>query len=142
MKIQITAYLMFNGNCKEAMAFYKDCIGGELTMQTVGETPACNEMPAEAKNSIMHAALMRDGEILLMASDNLMGSEYIHGTTTSLALNCRSEEEINSFFKKLSNGGKVIMPLADQFWGATFGLLTDKYGFNWMLNFQKEEKKS
>ena len=132
----LNPYLAFNGNCKEAMEFYKDCLGGELMMQTVGESGQTGHMPPGSENNIMHARLTKDGVDILMASDGT-GQEVTQGTNISLSINCTSDEEIKSLFEKLSAGGKVTMPLADQFWGATFGMLTDKYGFHWMLNYQK-----
>ena len=132
----LNPYLAFNGNCKEAMMFYKDCLGGELMMQTVAESPNAAQMPPEAQQGIMHARLTKDGVDILMASDG-MGNEITAGSNISLSLNCTSDEEIKSLFEKLSADGNVTMPLADQFWGATFGMLTDKFGMHWMLNYQK-----
>jgi predicted 3-demethylubiquinone-9 3-methyltransferase (glyoxalase superfamily) len=83
--MQISAYLSFNGNCREAMTFYKDCLGGELAMQTVGETAAAGRMPPEAKNRIMHASLA-NGAAALMASDT-MGPAVVQGNAISLMLN-------------------------------------------------------
>lgn len=133
---QIIAYLTFNGTCKDAMTFYKDCLGGELRLQTVGETPAASQMPPEAKSKIMHASLTNDS-IALMASDMIMAGSVVPGNTVSLLLNCSSEEEIGRFFSKLSAGGKVGHPLKEEFWGSTFGDLTDKFGMRWMLNWDK-----
>ncbi len=133
---QINAYLAFDGNCKEAMTFYKECLGGELFLQTVGESPAAGEMPKETHNKVMHAGLSNGG-ILLMASDMMKGEKYVIGNAVSLSLNCDTEEEIKRFFSKLSAGGKVTQPLEAAFWGATFGMLTDKFGMNWMLNYEK-----
>jgi PhnB protein len=135
---QLNPYLHFNGNCREAMTFYKECLGGELTLQTVGETPAADKMPAEARKNIMHARLAK-GDLVLMASD--MSTTPLHkGNSVSLALNCTSEEEIRTLFAALSAGGKVLHPIAEQFWGAIFGSLTDKYGFDWLLNYEKNQK--
>jgi PhnB protein len=136
---QLTPYVFFNGNCREAMAFYKNCLGGELYIQTVGDTPAADHMPEADKDKIIHAAL-RHGEpkeALLMASDWMAGGEFVQGNSISLSLNCTSEEEIKTLFVGLSAGGKVNQPLADMFWGATFGSLVDRFGVAWMLNYDK-----
>lgn len=133
----INAYLNFGGNCREAMTFYKDCLGGELKLQTVGESPAANQMPPEAGNSILHSTLAV-GNSVLMGSDMMGPNGLIGGNSISLTLECGSEEEIQTFFSKLSSGGKIRQPLQDQFWGATFGHLTDKFGINWLLNYQKK----
>jgi PhnB protein len=133
---QINAYLTFKGNCREAMSFYKDCLGGELNIQTVGESPIAGQCPEAIQGQVMHASLMNNN-LILMGSDMMSSSAYVHGNSISLSLNCSSEDEINTFFKKLSEGGKVIDDLKLQFWGALFGVLQDKYGFVWMLNYNK-----
>ena len=133
---QINAYLTFNGNWREAMTFYKECLGGELTIQTVGDSPMANQMPPEAKQKILHASLIKDG-LVLMASE-MTREKPVNGNTITLCMNCSSEEEIKTFFSNLSWGGKIIEPLADQFWGATYGELTDKFEMRWMLNYNKK----
>ncbi len=133
MKVtQINPYLTFNGNCKEAMTFYKKCFGGELNMQTVGESPMAEQWPANIQQRILHASLINDN-LVLLGSD--MGSEnLVKGNIISLALGCSSKAEIDLFFVKLSEGGKVTHPLHD-FFDGTIGALTDKYGMNWVLKF-------
>lgn len=133
----LNPYLNFSSNkCREAMNFYRDCLGGELTLQTVAENPAmAAQMPAELKDSILHSSLI-SGNIVIMASD-LNRSKPLEGNTFSLCVNCNSEAELNSFFTKLAVGGTINQAVADMPWGATFGDLTDKYGKNWMFNFQK-----
>lgn len=138
MSTRINAYLTFKGNCEEAMNFYKECLGGELTLNKVEGSPAEEHCPPEAKNQIMHANLIKD-DLILMASDMLWPGELEHGNSITLSINCSSEEEINEFFTKLAEGGQVTQPLEDQFWGALFGMLTDKFGLKWMLNFDKTQ---
>lgn len=133
MSTQVNPYLTFNGNCAEAMNFYKDCLGADLKIQTVGESPAAGKMGV-TDDKVMHAALTK-GDISLFASDLLGKDQFTPGTDVSLCLNCSSEEEIRSFFAKLSVGGKVGSELQDTFWGAIFGELTDKYGKHWMFNY-------
>ncbi|HUX84646.1 MAG TPA: VOC family protein [Chitinophagaceae bacterium] len=130
---QITSYLTFNGNCREAMDFYKDCLGGDLYIQTVGESPMADQMPPQMKNNIMHASLTHGG-VILMGSD-LCPERLNQGNTVSLLLDCNSEEEVRTIYNKLAAGGKASHPPANTFWGAYFGDLTDKYGFLWLLNF-------
>lgn len=129
---QINAYLNFNGKCREAMTFYHQCLGGELIMQKVSESPMAAQMPSEMSANILHSMLTRDG-IVLMGSD-MIGTSLVSGNAISLCLNCTDDEEINEFFNKLSTGGNVKMPLHQTFWGATYGELTDKFGMNWMFN--------
>jgi len=136
MTTRINVYLNFNGNCEEAMNFYKDCLGGELTLNRFEGSPVEDQCPPDMKNKIMHSNLINN-DIILMASDALCSGELQEGNSISLSLNCSSEEEIRTFFDKLSVGGQVKEELKDQFWGATFGMLIDKYGVNWLLNYEK-----
>ncbi|MEO5570621.1 MAG: VOC family protein [Bacteroidia bacterium] len=133
---QINSYLTFNGNCREAMTFYKECLGGELTLQTIGESPMADKMPSQMKESILHATLSKNG-LVLMASDMVPEQGLRKGNSVSLCLNCSSENEIENCYKKLSTGGKADHPLENTFWGALFGDLTDKYGNHWLLNYTK-----
>jgi PhnB protein len=136
---QLTPYVFFNGNCREAMAFYEEVLGAELTMQAVGDTPAAEHMPPDARQKIMHAAITRGEpkEAILMASDWMGRGGFVQGNAISLSLHCTSDEEIETLFAGLSSGGAVGQPLADQFWGAKFGTLVDKFGIAWMLNYDK-----
>ena len=108
-------------------------------MQTVEGSPIEAQCPAEMKHQVLHATLAKD-ELLLMGSDmQEPGEGFTKGNNIALSLNCSSEEEINTFFSKLSKDGKVSHALTEQFWGATFGVLTDKYGIRWMLNYDKHQ---
>ncbi len=135
---QINSYLTFNGNCREAMNFYKDCLGGELTLQTIGDSPLADKMPPQMKECILHATLIKD-KLVLMGSDMVGENGLKKGNSVSLAINCSSDEEIRSFYEKLSAGGKKDHGLEESFWGATFGDLTDKYGNHWLLNYEKNK---
>jgi PhnB protein len=135
----IQSYLTFNGNCREAMTFYKKCLGGELRFQTIGESPLADKMPAKMKDRILHATLNRDGRIL-MGSDMVGEKGLIKGTTVSLLLNCSSEEETRASYERLAEDGEATHPLEINFWGALFGDLTDKFGNHWLLHFDKEKK--
>ena len=130
-------YLNFEGNCNEAMNFYKECFGGELVVQTVAESPMADQMPLEMKDLVLHARLEK-GNIIIMASD-AMDKEMVNGSMITLMIQCDSEEEINSYFANLSTGGVVSMPLSKQFWGATYGQLTDKFGVLWSLNYENSQ---
>ena len=137
---QINSYLTFDGNCREAMTFYQKCFGGKLFFQTVGESSIAKEMSAEMKYSILHGSLVR-GELKLLASDMTPNVGLTRGNTLSIFLECRSAEEIEEYYEKLSSGGKKEFPLEKTFWGALFGVITDKFGFHWMLNYDEEVKK-
>ena len=133
---QINSYLTFNGNCREAMTFYKKCLGGKLEIQTIGQSPMADQMPLEMKECILHATLTTEG-FVIMGSDMTPETGLVKGNTVSLMLNCSSETDIRMFFDKLSYGGTIKHQLENTFWGALFGDLTDKFGNNWILNFDK-----
>ena len=129
----IDVYLNFDGNCREAMTFYADAFQGELQVMTFGETGQC---AAADSDRVMHARLSV-GSAVVMASDTMRGMPLGQGTNFFVSVDCESVEEEERFFKDLSEGGKATMPLQDTFWGARFGMLTDKFGIQWMFNFDK-----
>jgi PhnB protein len=135
--MQINSYLTFSGNCREAMTFYKECLGGELNFQTIGESPLADKMPSQMKECILHSTLTK-GALVLQGSDMTPQSGLVKGNSVSLSLNCSSEEEIKNFYAKLSAEGVASHPIEDTFWGALFGDLTDKFGNHWILNFDKK----
>ena len=136
---QINSYLTFNGNCREAMTYYKECLGGELSFQTIGESPLSEKMPHKMKECILHSTLINSSHII-MATDCVREEGLIKGKSVSLCLNCSSEKEIKSLYEKLSAGWKANHPLENTFWGALFGDLTDKYGNHWLLNYTRKQK--
>ena len=131
---EITTYLNFDGNCRQAMTFYQRCLGGELHIMPFSEAPG--DFAKEAKDRIMHATL-RAGSGTLMASDTMPGMPFQQGNNFAICIAPESIQETERLFTALAEGGKVTMPLQDTFWGARFGMLTDKFGINWMLNFEK-----
>lgn len=135
---QINSYLTFSGNCREAMTFYKECLGGELTLQTIGDSPIAAKMPAQMKDRILHATLV-NGTLTILASDMVGEKGLIKGTNVSLMLNCTSEAEIKEYYQQLAEGGVATHPLEISFWGALFGDLTDKYGNQWLLHYDKNQ---
>lgn len=130
---QLDPYLVFNGNCAEAMHFYADALGGKIEKeQTFRGTPGWESMPPELADQILHIR-MTLGDRVLMASDN--GGHPFQGRQGfSLTLTCDSIEEANRAFAALAQGGKVTMPLAPTFWADTFGMLEDRFGTGWMVN--------
>ena len=128
---QLTPYLTFDGNCRAAMEFYNACLGGELYVMTVADSPMKDQSPAEIQNQVMHSRLAA-GEIVFMASDNLGRGEVVRGNGTTLCINGRTKAEIPDLFAKLVEGGTVRQPLIEAFFG-TYGELTDKFGVNWMF---------
>jgi PhnB protein len=132
---QINPYLLFDGNCREAMNFYKGCFGGELRLMTIGESPMAKDMPPDKQNKIMHARLKSDGA-LIMAADGMGPGGTTPGGNISLSFMGSSKKEIDTVFSKLSAGGKVLHAPKDEFFGY-YGDLEDKYGINWMLVYEK-----
>lgn len=131
--MKILAYLTFGGNCREAMEFYKDCLGGELTLQTAGDSPLSDKLPEKMKKAVLHAALVR-GDLTLLATDMVSVRGLMRGNSVSLMLDCDSENEIRECYEKLSQGGTKTHPLETTFWGALFGDLTDQFGNHWLLH--------
>lgn len=123
------------------MTFYKECLGGELSLQTIGESPMAEQMPPQMKQGILHSTLVNGG-LIIMASDMAGEQGVKRGNSVSLMLNCSSEEEIRTFYSKLSAGGKATHPLEETFWGALFGDLVDKFGNPWLLHYDKNQKPS
>jgi PhnB protein len=132
----LNPYLNFNGQCREALTFYQECLEGNLELQKVAESPMAAKMPSEKGPLILHGALSKAGAVLLMGSD-MIGNNLQPGNSINLCLNCTSDQEINTFFSRLSTGGQVKVPLHQSFWGATFGEVKDKFGVTWMLNYTR-----
>jgi len=134
----INSYLTFSGNCKEAMTFYQNCLGGELTFQTIGESPEADKIPSELKKCILHAVLANE-DMVIMATDMTDEKGLIKGNSVSLMLNCNSEAEVMDYYRKLSAGGEATHMPEETFWGAVFGNLIDRYGNNWLLSYTKSD---
>ena len=131
MKIKLSPYLAFNGNCNDAMNFYKSVLGGKLEIKTFADAPG--EVDEAQKDKIMHARLLVD-EIEIMASDSMRGQEAVNGTSVALSLEYENLKESERVFKELSANGSIQIPFEKTFWGAKFGLLTDKFGIQWMVH--------
>lgn len=134
-------YLNFNGNCEEAFNFYKSVFGGEFTyIGRMGEMPESEDYKVSEtdKNKVMHVSLPI-GTSILMGSDT--GGDwaptFVQGNNFSVSITPESKDEADKLFAGLSAGGQATMPLADTFWGAYFGMFTDKFGINWMINFEQ-----
>lgn len=134
----LNPYLNFAGNTEAAFDFYKSVFGGEfMNMQRFKETPEAARVPANEKDKIMHIALPVGKGNALLATDALesMGHKLTIGNNIQLSLEAESKEEAEKLFKGLSEGGKITVPLSDAFWGAYFGMLVDKFGVQWMVNY-------
>ena len=133
--MQIETYLTFGGNCEEAMAFYKRCLGGEITalMRYEGSPMDNAQLPAGWKNKVMHSTFECEGA-RLMASDGMPGQPKPTYSGFSVSLFVPGDaSKAKRAFEALSEGGKVTMPFAPPFWGGHFGMLTDRFGVPWMV---------
>jgi PhnB protein len=140
MKTELYPFIRFNDNKgMEAMNFYKSVFGGELDTMLVKDSPMAKDMPADKQSNIMHSVL-KNGKITFIGMD-MMRDKATVGDNVGISLNCESEEELRDLFAKLSEGGEIFMAPEMQFWGGVFGVLTDKYGVEWMLNYQNGEMK-
>ncbi len=137
----VNAYINFNGNCEEAFNFYKSIFGGEFPylgrykdMPVQEGMPSCSEGMTE---KIMHVSLPISKETILMGSDT--GGEWAPtfkvGNNITISILTDSKEEATRLFTGLSEGGQITMPLANTFWGDYYGMITDKFGVNWMVSF-------
>jgi PhnB protein len=141
---QINPYLHFNGNAEEAFTFYKSVFGGEFAMivrfkdmemaeQSISENEA---------DKIMHIALPIGKHSLLMGSDTpeFMGKHNENENRSKISINAESKDEADHLFKGLSAGGQIEMPIEDSPWGSYFGMFRDKFGFEWMVDFDANYK--
>ena len=138
----INPYLNFQGNTEDAFNFYKSVFGGEfLTIQRFKDTPESDRVSENEKNKIMHIALPIGKGNILMGTDALesMGHKLTAGNNFHISISTESDEETNKLFNSLSAGGKVSVPLAKMFWGAYFGMFTDKFGVSWMVNYDSNQ---
>lgn len=136
---KVNAYITFNGNCEEAFNFYKSVFGGEfLYIGRYKDVPATDRQifQEEKDEKIMHVSLPIGKETILQGCDNSATSEeaIISSSNISLSININNKSEADRLFNELSAGGKIKMSMAETFWGVYFGMFTDKFGINWMIN--------
>jgi PhnB protein len=131
MGLGVNPYIAFRGNCREALDFYKQALGAEeLYSQTYGDSPMSEMGNADA---IMHAS-MKIGGSTVMFCDDFHSPNFSTGGNISLAIGLNDVDKAKEYFANLSEGGTVTMPLDKTFWAEAFGMLTDKFGINWLVN--------
>ncbi|TRX70432.1 VOC family protein [Carboxylicivirga sp. M1479] len=140
----INPYVTFQNGCEEAFNFYKKVFGGDF--EYIGrfkDMPAEFKVPDSEVEKIMHISLRISKDTVLMGSDSsaAFGPPVKVGNNISISINTESESEAKDLFKGLANDGQVNMPLEKTFWGSLFGVLTDQYGINWMVNYDYEQSK-
>lgn len=137
MNSKLNPYMHFNGNAKEAMEFYKTVFGGELTMSTFSQGMPGGD--AEDADKIMHAQLLVGSDMTLMGSDTPKHMGYTPGTSVTLSLSGADEAELKGCWDKLSEGATITQPLVAAPWGDQFGMLTDRFGMEWMVNITAQK---
>ena len=135
--IAINPYLNFPGTTEEAINFYKSAIGGEILMTMRFRDMPDDKTPENEKDKICHISLKFPNGTILMATDALEsnGHKFTPGNNFYLSLGVENKAEADRLFKELSAGGTVQMPMEDMFWGDYFGMVTDKFGTQWMISF-------
>lgn len=135
----INPHINFNGNAEEAFTFYRSVFGGEFTKIIRFKDIAGPEMPIAEKeeNKIMHIALPIGKSNVLMANDvpEILGKVNEQENRSKISISTESKEEADKLFNGLSAGGAIEMPIADSPWGTYFGMFRDKYGIEWMVEF-------
>lgn len=133
-RISLTAYLAFDGNCREALDFYASALKGTVgELHTFGGSPMESDIPQEWHDKIMHGTLQFAGNTL-MASDRPPGHGEPGFRGISLTVGVPDVAEAERTFAALSSGATITMPLQKTFWATRFGMLTDKFGVDWMVN--------
>ena len=132
MPTRLNPYLSFKDKAREAMEFYRSVFGGRLDLNTFKEFGASQD-PSE-DDKVMHSMLEAENGIVFMAADTPSSMEHRPGTNMSMSLSGDDEAALTAYFDKLSAGGTIRQPLTKAQWGDTFGMLTDKFGVEWMVN--------
>ena len=135
--MQIQPYLFFDGRCEQAVQFYQQALGAKVTMlmryKDSPEPPPPDMVPPNWDDKVMHVS-MQIGDATVMASDGCSTSGELRHNGFSLSLNVKEPAAADRAFNALAAGGKVDMPLAKTFWSPRFGMLTDRFGIQWMIN--------
>ncbi|HKR64321.1 MAG TPA: VOC family protein [Thermoanaerobaculia bacterium] len=131
--MNMNPYLIFAGNCAEAMKFYEQTLGGTLTLMKNKDVPPGVPMPPGSEERTMHARLEFDGGTI-MASDNMVGMQYDGMKNFSIAIAYDDLDEGKRIFEALAEGGRITMPFDKTFWVEGFGMCVDRYGTPWMVN--------
>ena len=133
--MQLNPYLLFNGDCAEALKFYEQTFGGKIeAMRTFAGSPAAEHVPPDWGDKVLHAALRIDGN-LLMASDAPPG-QYDQPKGISVSVSLIDREKGERIFNALAEGGTMQMPFQKTFWSSGFGMCVDRFGIPWMVNCQ------
>jgi len=136
MASRLNPYISFDNGARQAMEYYRDVFGGNLTLNTFGEFGQADSPDAD---KIMHSQLETDTGFTLMASDTPAGMQRNPGDTITISLSGDDADTLRGYWEKLSDGGTVTMPLEKQMWGDEFGMCTDRFGIPWMVNITQQQ---
>ena len=132
-KLEVSAYLSFKGDCEAAFKFYEEVLGAKPGLLfRYADSPMADVVPEGWDHKIMHGSV-RIGEHLLEGAD-VPPERYEEPKGFSLSLSARSPEEADALYAQLSNGGRVVYPIAKTFWSERFGMVIDRFGIPWMIN--------
>lgn len=135
-QMELSPYLNFNGQCAAAFKFYEKCLGGKIVMmQTHGESPMKDKVPADWHDRVIHARLIV-GDTALMGSD-APPAHYAAPQGLSVSISVPSPVDAERIFNALADNGKVSMPFQKTFWSSGFGMLVDRFGTPWMVNCEQ-----
>ncbi|MEU5382100.1 VOC family protein [Streptomyces sp. NPDC005968] len=135
MASRLNPYLMFAGDARQALEFYKEVFGGTLVLNTYGEA---GQPDTSMTDKIMHGMLESPSNYTLMAADTPDG-EHKPGNAYSVSLSGDDDAELRGYWEKLSDGATVAVPLDKQMWGDIFGMCTDRFGVTWMVNIAQPQ---
>jgi PhnB protein len=143
MATQISPYLTFNGNCEEAFNYYRSVFGGEfihvMRLKDAPSAPGAPSLSEKDGNLVMNVALPINENTVLMGSDaHPMFGPVQFGKNVTMATEADTKEQADRLYTMLADGGKAHMPMADMFWGSYWGMVEDKFGFNWMVSYTKK----
>ncbi len=132
--MQLQPYLFFSGECEEALTFYRSIFGGEIvSLNRYAGSPMEQQAPSGWGQKVMHASFTA-GDITLMAADSAHSAPGANNARARLSVGSADHDEGQRVFDGLAAGGTVTMPYSKQFWGASFGMLVDRFGIEWMVN--------
>jgi PhnB protein len=132
MSSRLNPYITFAGDARQALEFYQQVFGGELAVNTFGQYGSAPDAPEADK--IMHGMLETDRGFTVMAADTPPGVEHNPGNNMAVSLSGDDADELRDYWKRLSDGGTVTVPLEKQMWGDEFGMCSDQFGVSWMVN--------
>ena len=140
MASSYSIYLTFDGDCREAFEFYRSVFGGDFhVLSTFADGPAEMDIPEDQRHRVLHVSLPIGNGVLMGSDNSPSGPPLATGNNFSLSVATGSRDESDALLAKLSAGGTVTMPLETTFWGAYFGMCTDKFGINWMVVYETSE---